>query len=62
MSMDLPGELEVGSVNYTPPEVQLKLYQFVKELDDQYDFEHGMLIYHHLLSALNQYFTKLEND
>lgn len=60
MSMDSPGDLEVGAVNHTPPDVQVMLYKFVKAVDDKYDFEYGMLVYHHLLSALNQYFTKMQ--
>ena len=57
--MDTSPDLEVGAANTVPQSVQVELYRFVKQLDDQYNFPHGLDIYYHLLSALNQYFKKL---
>lgn len=57
--MDVSDNLEVGVANAVPKPAQVELYKFVKSLDDQYNFPHGLDVYYHLLSALNQYFRKL---
>lgn len=57
--MEISPELEVGCDNRVPQPVQAQLYKFVKSVDDTYNFPHGLDVYYHLLSALNQYFKQL---
>lgn len=59
MVMTVSDHYEIPVHNATPPDAQAKLYDFVRELDAEYNFPAGLDIYYHLLSALNQYFKKL---
>ena len=57
--MELHPDLEIPVECSVPPHVQEQLYTFVRTIDREYNFEYGLTIYYHLLSALNQYFKKL---
>ena len=57
--MELHPDLEIPVDTSVPPHVQELLYTFVRTVDREYNFPHGLTIYYHLLSALNQYFKKL---